>query len=628
MPAASYSKHPPSPDERKLLESRMQLLADRNPGWGIPRDDYETLWPYFAAQRITYLYDDELKESMVLTDSKLTGKGEELLDAYMLLDEDDEIQLKLWQFKYSTKWTGGVSTKELYAFVDRMNRVFLKTDLQDEETLSAYREIQQEIAALRESRGGRRKRLKVQCYFVTNGQSLSPSDAPKVDQLRDTYAYDRQTYGFTFEVYSGNDLYHLCAHGRIPIQEEVLELNHDMGDQSFLFHNIGQNPSGMPIKLAVGFVNVHQLIRLVDRYSNNELFERNVRFFLGPGRGVNPQIIDTVTSNRSAWFGFMNNGVSIVADEMEILRPAGGGKLKVRVNNMQIINGCQTVNALYHARHSAELKDRFQGNSNVMVRIYQVDPANEAFLNALIIATNSQSAIRPEDLLANEPRQKAAQAILQRYGVFYQRKDGEEPVTPVRVTSFSKEQAGLAWLAVFRGRAAQLRNSASKREVFRETSSDYEDIFNSFSPEAGEPTERRRGLEFVLACQLQQNISAKIEATASTRRERGPLKKATYYLSYAVYRMEAATFDLKLEQSVLEEPAPVIVRTIQQAVAEAVNRRFSDAVNVFTRSRDAYLEEKGGSEDAALKNQAFGETMRVAVEELLKNLPVELLTQQ
>jgi hypothetical protein len=56
----------------------------------------------------------------------------------------------------------------------------------------------------------------------------------------------------------------------------------------------------MPLQVLVGFVNVNQLVRLVDRYSNNELFEKNVRFFLGTGKEVNQRIIETITGNQSS----------------------------------------------------------------------------------------------------------------------------------------------------------------------------------------------------------------------------------------------------------------------------------------------------------------------------------------
>ena len=133
---------------------------------------------------------------------------------------------------------------------------------------------------------------------------------------------------------------------------------------------------------------------------------------------------------------------------------------------MQIINGCQTVNALYHAKYAPELKDRFQGNSNVLVRIYQVDPANKPFLDALIIATNSQNAIRPEDLLSNDNIQRALQQMYREYAIGYERKEGETLPGHSYIMTFSKEQAGMVYLAVFDGQCSKLRNSLSRREFF------------------------------------------------------------------------------------------------------------------------------------------------------------------
>ncbi len=52
-----------------------------------------------------------------------------------------------------------------------------------------------------------------------------------------------------------------------------------------------------------------------------------------------------------------------------------------------------------------------------MVRIYEIDKENRTFLDALIVATNSQNAIRPQDLLSNDPIQKVLQRTMGSYGV-------------------------------------------------------------------------------------------------------------------------------------------------------------------------------------------------------------------
>ena len=606
-----------SPGQIQFLKEKMEHLAKRNPSSGVSSSDHRNLYFYLAVQKITYLYDDELFEGLKFVDHKKTGKSEELLDAYLILEQGDEIQLKLFQFKFTENYGGGISTKELYAFVDRMNRVFLRGDLQDAKTLEAFKEVR---TALDEARlGNRRAKTRIQCYYVVNGQNVSQTDAEKVQEIRDTFSNDRQSYGFTFETYGGVDIYNLCDFGRIPIQDETLDLSYEMGERSFLHHNIGVNPNGMPVQVLVGFVNVNQLIRLVDRYSNNELFEKNVRLFLGTGKEVNRRIIETITSNQSVWFGFMNNSVSITSDAVHVDLPASRKKVKMRLTNMQIINGCQTVNALYHAKYAPELKDRFQGNSNVMVRIYQVDPANKPFLDALIIATNSQNAIRPEDLLSNDNIQKALQQIYREYSVGYERKEGETLPGHGYVVTFSKEQAGMVYLAVFDGQCSKLRNSLSRREFFRE-GNDYFRVFNLKGDEVGVqpgplpdgfvPTEKAnlRALQILAARVLEEACRASIGSILD-KQVRGSLRKGAYYLARIIYLKKKSEIDPILAAAATQERRADVSRNVLDSVSAIAKSSVESSRKVFAQALKDYLAKEGGNEDAALKNSAFAKSV-------------------
>lgn len=604
-------------EQIQVLEGRMRKLAERNSSWGVSATDYSTLFYYLAIQKITYLYDDEIFELLKFVDKKKTGKSEELLDAYLILDTGDDIQLKLFQFKFTEKYDGGISTKELYAFVDRMNRVFLKGDLQDDKTLEAFKEVREDLEEARKS--NQRAKTRVQCFYVVNGQNVSPTDADKVSEIRDTFAHDRHTSGFTFETYGGLDIYNLCIFGRVPIQRETLELNYDMGDASMMHHNVGANPNGMPEKVLVGFVNVNHLVRLVDRYSNNELFEKNVRLFLGVGKDVNRRIIDTVTSNESAWFGYMNNGVSITADKVHVDLPPSGKKLKVRLDNMQIINGCQTVNALYHAKYAPELKDRFQGNSNVMVRIYQIEPSNKAFLNALIVATNSQNGIRPEDLLSNDAIQVALQNIYREYSVGYERKEGEPLPRHDYVLTFSKEEAGMAYLAVFEGKCSKLRNSLSRREFFRQ-GEDYYRAFNlrgeNGDTEPGPlddgfeatPKSNVRALQ-ILAARVIELACRDGVGKSGNKNEKGSLRKGAYYLARIVYKRNAEKIDEIVQSSAQESRSKKVSLNLVKKVREIALGSYDQAQDIWLKALKNYLRTAGGNEDSALKNTKFMETV-------------------
>lgn len=597
------------------LKARMDHFAQRNPSSGIKPTDYKQLFFYLALQKITYLYDDELIEGLTWVDRQKSGKSEELLDAYLIVNLGDEIHLKLFQFKFREHYDSGISTKDLYAFVDRMNRVFLRGDLQEAQTLEAFKEVR---GALEEARAANaRARTRIQCYYIVNGQNVAHTDAAKVQEIRDTFSHDRQASGFTFETYGGLDIYSLCVEGRIPIQEESLDLAYEWKDGSILNHNIGQNPSGMPEQVLVGFVNVNQLIRLVDRYNNNELFEKNVRLFLGSRKEVNRRIIETITGNQSAWFGFMNNGVSITADTVSVDLPPSKQKVKVRLKGMQIINGCQTVNALYHAKYAPELKDRFQGNSNVLLRIYQVGPTNKAFLDALIIATNSQNAIRPEDLLSNDNIQKALQQVYHEYGVGYERKEGETLPGNHYLLTFSKEQAAMAYLGVFMGYCSKLRNSLSRREFFRE-GDEYYKAFD-LRGEEGEaqpgplpdnflPDEKTnlRALQILAARCLEESCRSEVGAIQD-KKERGSLRKGAYYLAHIAYLRRKDQIDKLVTEAASKERKVSVAREFIQAVTKLGKEALDNAKKTFKTELALYMEREGANEDAALKNSLFAD---------------------
>ena len=592
----------------------MARLAERNPSWKIQPNDHKTLFPYLVAQKLTYLYDDEVFELLTPVDTHLTGKEEELLDHYLILDTGEEVQLKLFQFKFREKYDGGVSTKELYAFVERMNKVFLHGDLQDEKTLEAFKEVRE--AFEKALKANPKARARVHCFYIVNGQIVSPSDSAKLEQIRTAFQGDRQAYGFTFEAYGGLDIFNLCVHGRVPIQREILELECP-AEKAVLHLNIGSNPNGMPIQVVQGFVNVNQLVRLVDRYSNNELFERNVRLFLGVKKEVNKRIIETITSNHSSWFGFMNNGVSITADNVVVNPPPSGKKLRVMVDNMQIINGCQTVNALYHAKYDPALKDKFQGNSNVLLRIYHIDPANQPFMEALIIATNSQNAIRAEDLVANDPPQKELETEFRKAAVAYERKEGSRNGGRFWFVT-TKESAAMAFIAVFwESFASKLRNSASRREIFRK-GDEYLEIFSwgDDQPEATRyPAEtiKHRAVQMLAAAQIEQAMREMIADSEGDRKRRGALRKAAYFLARAVYLQNRSEIEAEIKNL---NGAPFNQQSAQessQKIKKLVGQSYAGVVKIFDQTMQAYLKAEGGDEDAALKNTNFARALEKAI---------------
>ncbi len=314
----------------------------------------------------------------------------------------------------------------------------------------------------------------------------------------------------------------------------------------------------------------------------------------------------------------MNNGVSITADDVVVDPPPAGKKLRVMVDNMQIINGCQTVNALYHAKYDPALKDKFQGNSNVLLRIYHIDPANQPFMEALIIATNSQNAIRAEDLVANDPPQKELETEFRKAGVAYQRKEGSSNGGRFWFVT-TKESAAMAFIAVFwENFASKLRNSASRREIFRK-GDEYLEIFSwgDDQPESTRypaETVKHRAIQILAAAQIEQAMREMIAASKADRRRQGALRKATYFLARASYLQNRAVIEAEMKSHYDTAFNQQSAQEFSERIRRLVGQSRAGVVRILDQAMHAYLRTEGGDEDAALKNTQFAKTLETAVQ--------------
>lgn len=135
---------------------------------------------------------------------------------------------------------------------------------------------------------------------------------------------------------------------------------------------------------------VENLLITDDGNLRTQVFEENVRSFLGNENPVNRSIADTLNDAKaSTRFPVMNNGITIVSPDVRVQ----GNVLHLQ--NYQIVNGCQTSNVLYENRKI--LSDR------IMVNLKIVETSNEDVFAELVRATNSQSKIEENQFLSLRP---------------------------------------------------------------------------------------------------------------------------------------------------------------------------------------------------------------------------------
>ena len=156
-------------------------------------------------------------------------------------------------------------------------------------------------------------------------------------------------------------------------------------------------------------VSVEEIRSLVSKYGDS-LFRKNVRNFLGKSR-TNKKIIETLDKDPTN-FWYYNNGITILCDKANIIMEKG----YVRLENPQIVNGCQTAKSI--AKFDGELK------GEVMVRV--IESTNHEFVNFLTLYQNSSNPIRNRDLKSNDPVQIRLKHEFRRQGYYYEIKRGEE----------------------------------------------------------------------------------------------------------------------------------------------------------------------------------------------------------
>lgn len=154
------------------------------------------------------------------------------------------------------------------------------------------------------------------------------------------------------------------------------------------------------------------LVNVVDLYeiykeavkTNYELFEENIREYLGT-QGINNGIIKTLKSktDRENFF-YYNNGITIICEKCDTLkgREASNDNKNLygfKLINPQIVNGCQTVNSIAEVlSHYSDDKLRIEFDKTfVLVKVFVFDEktkeAHKQLDVNIVKYTNSQNGI-------------------------------------------------------------------------------------------------------------------------------------------------------------------------------------------------------------------------------------------
>lgn len=133
-----------------------------------------------------------------------------------------------------------------------------------------------------------------------------------------------------------------------------------------------------------------KILRKDDGSIRRSLFNDNVRDYLGAKGTVNREIQETISS-APEMFSLCNNGITIVCSEFDQIKD----KL-VKIENPQIVNGCQTSNTLFE-------NSSVEGFVQVQLVVRIICTEDVEITNRVVRGTNKQNQVLDEAFEATKP---------------------------------------------------------------------------------------------------------------------------------------------------------------------------------------------------------------------------------
>lgn len=342
-------------------------------------------------------------------DDLIDGSEEKQIDCITIEEDEDDATVYIFQFKNSESF----SSNSLILVRNGLEWIFSKpqsdidqlSNLKFKDRICEYRSLQMRLGP---------SNIKVVVAYVTKGlsSSLSKEFFQEMKTINDQYNNDTFSE-FQLQIWGAEEL--VSRMNAIEKNDRKIDANiriiYDANNPSLIKYYHAK--SGL--KGVVCTTTAQEIARMVNSDSTGSIFDLNIRRFLGTRGRVNSDIMRTCQQTESSYlFWFLNNGITIVCDDIDPVTDPDNPVVKIE--NMQIVNGCQTATALALALKKGILAS----DVRVLLRIYQTTDPD--LISKIVMTTNNQNEISSRDLRANDPVQIDMERALGHYGYLYERK--------------------------------------------------------------------------------------------------------------------------------------------------------------------------------------------------------------
>lgn len=376
------------------------------------------------------------------------GGQDKQIDAVTIEESGDEATVYITQSKRETSF----SSNQIIKIRNGLHWVFNKSrddiaklsNIRFKDAIINYRDIQNNLGP---------SNINIQVNYISNGSSKDISDECKQEIKTIFDEYDNDTFAsFSFALKGFDDLVDLINSQEKKNRKinKTISIRYDANTPSIIkYHNYG-------LKGIICTASAKEIADIVNDDSRGFVFDLNVRRYLGKLGGVNRDILNTCSSNEDNYlFWFLNNGITIVCDKVDPITDPDAPCVKIE--NMQIVNGCQTATSLALADKDGILKE----NVRVLLRIYETKDLN--LVDKIVLTTNNQNKINGRNLRANDSKQIDLETGFKLYNFHYERKQRQyyDETIPSELIA-PNELVGASFLAIVLKRPSDARSRKYK----------------------------------------------------------------------------------------------------------------------------------------------------------------------
>lgn len=362
----------------------------------------------------------------------LTADGEIINsdDDFDNYDEDTKFCYHIMQFKKGT----GIGQDDLLKYKEGIDEVFVKSNCNEESNTYLYSKLDV-LSHYKEKLYFTHfpsENIKVLIYLVFGGlKNNIDSNDLLTKQVKDISDL------LTSKGFLNNSVEIIDAQKLIDLEKKTDEIV-DLLKYQTTFKYITEVEKNKKLNGYICIVNGNEIAKLVDTWKSG-LFEANIRDFY-KRNPLNSKIFETSTnSDEAKYFWSFNNGLTITCKRLEELPDNN-----YRLHGLQIVNGCQTSNAIFRAYHNKkrhEYLSQISPEKLTKKQKKEIESIDNKFLNqqtTLLVKiietndndliykitekTNSQTPIKSFSLKANDDVQLNIEQYFLQHGLYYERR--------------------------------------------------------------------------------------------------------------------------------------------------------------------------------------------------------------